>query len=187
MIFLRTRKRRILFGIACIAIIIGGYFVVRYYIKKQTYTRATPTLSRDVVGEAGNMSFIINGNEVPLKDGTATVDGLPGTIKMMSSSLQIDFNADKTMDRAVIIKNMRDDNSVYFYTSVVLVGSDGTLTNTNTILLGEGVLIQRMNELPDNMFSVEYLTRKKPTENPTIPQKRTFKVDGYVLSEIVKK
>lgn len=180
----KTHKRKVFIVVGILCIITLGYFVVKHFFKKETYVRPTPALSRDVVGEAGNMSFMIDGVEVPLKEGVATVDGLPGTVKMMSASLQIDFNNDKSMDRAVVIKNTRDDKSVYFYTSVVLVGQDGALTNTNTILLGEGVLIQRMLELQNNTFAVEYLSRKKPTENPTIKQKRIFKVENYTLTEI---
>ncbi len=185
--FLRTHKKIVMSVALGAIVVVGGYFLVRYFTKKESYVRTVPVVSRDVVAEAGNMTFDIKGVSVPLKDGTATVDGLPGTVKMMSGSLEIDFNKDSVMDRAVIIKNEREDDSMYFYVSVVIVGSDNVLSNTNTILLGEGTLIQRMIELPDNMFRVEYLERKNPKEAPSIPRKRTFKVEGYALTEIVKK
>lgn len=154
---------------------------------KEKYTSTPPPVSRDILGEAGNMTFTLKGVEVSLNKGVATVEGLPGSVKMMSKSLEIDFNDDKTLDRAVIIKNDRNDGSMYFYTSVVLVGKDGVLTNTNTIPLGEGSLIQRMIELPDNAFSVEYLERKSPKDSPSIPRKRIFQVNGYALTEVIKK
>ncbi len=185
--FLRTHKKQIAITVVFLCMITCGYFVARYFLNKETYTRTLPVRSRDIVGEAGNMMFTIKGVEVPLKNGVATVEGLPGTVKMMSKSLEIDFNNDQVLDRAVIIKNDRNDGTVYFYASVVLVGADKALTNTNTISLGEGSLIQRMLELPDNTFSIEYLERKTPKESPSIPRKKVFKVEGYTLSEVTKK
>lgn len=182
-----STKRKILLIVALLVVLVGAYVVVNYVLKKETYVRTVPTVSRDVVAEAGNMNFSIQGVDVKFDDGTARVEGLPGSVKIMSKSLEIDFNSDRVMDRAVIIKNDREDGTVYFYASVVLVGQDGTLTNTNTISLGEGSLIQRMLELPNNTFSIEYLERKNPKDAPSIPRKRTFQVEGYALSEIVKK
>lgn len=189
MIFPPHNYKKIMLIIGATLILVGGgiYLYTHFFSQKESYVRTPPILSRDVVGEAGNMVFTIKDVEVPLREGTATVEGIPGTIKMMSASLEIDFNKDSVMDRAVIIKNERDDGSMYFYVSVVIVGSDNTLSNTNTILLGEGTLIQRMIELPDNMFSVEYLDRKSPKDTPSLKKKRTFKVEGYNLTEIVKK
>jgi hypothetical protein len=185
--FYRIHKKKILIILGVLIVIAGAYFLILHFKKRETYVRTVPVVSRDVVAEAGNMNFSIQGVDIQLKNGEATVDGLPGIVKMMSKSLEIDFNKDTIMDRAVIIKNERDDGSMYFYTSVVLVGSDGTLTNTNTISLGEGSLIQRMLELPNNTFSIEYLERKSKNDSPTIPRKRTFQVEGYALTEIVKK
>ncbi len=185
--FYRLHKKKILILLGVLTVIAGAYFLLLHFKKREMYVRTAPVTSRDVVAEAGNMNFAIQGVDIQLKNGEATVEGLPGTVKMMSKSLEIDFNNDRVMDRAVIIKNERDDGSMYFYTSVVIVGSDGALSNTNTISLGEGSLIQRMLELPNNTFSIEYLERKNKKDSPSIPRKRIFKVEGYALTEIVKK
>ena len=166
-----------------------------------TAPKAIPTEAPANVSTAGsaqavdpqNATYLIDGKEVTLVNGSAEQEAAPGSAtkvvtKYFGNAVDIDLNSDGLMDSAFLLTQDGGGSGTFFYTAAAL-NQAGSTQGTNAIFLGDRIAPQSTNVDPNNpvQFIVNYLDRKASdpmSAQPSMAVSRTLKLDDGKLVEV---
>jgi len=133
-------------------VIVGGWYLAYYRPKVST---VVPNIND--LGEIGdyidiaNTSYNIDGRDFVLVDGVATRthNGVTLTTKIDESmTLFADISGDGIKDNIVVLVDDMPNKKVRTYVAVVVGQKDGKSFATNSVLIGEKVVIKSLSHSP---------------------------------------
>jgi hypothetical protein len=140
-----------------------------------------------------NATYLIDGKEVTLVNGTAETEAAPGSAtkivtKYFGNAVDVDLNGDGLMDSGFLLTQDGGGTGTFFYVAAAIQQS-GAYQGTNAIFIGDRIAPQSTNIDPNNpaQFIVNYADRK-PDEpmsaQPTVAVSKTFKLENGSLVEV---
>lgn len=172
-------NKKIFLAIAIIAILVAGYFVYKNSSKEEVPA---------TVSDYKNATYVIEGENVTLKDGIAETEIAPGSAskivtRYFGNELKTDLNSDGREDVVFILTQTSGGSGTFFYAVAALntkngyIGSDG-------YLLGDRISPQTTELSPNpghkNVIVVNYADRKPDepmTTEPSVGKSAYLKLD----------
>ena len=150
--------KKILIGLGAIAILIGAFYALNYYIysEKQGPNGFQPGYK--------DIAYVLEGKPVALKDGVAvSIDAGPGfisttTTRYFGNEAEGDLNGDGVSDIAFILTQNGGGSGTFVY-AVAALKTDTGYIGTNGVLLGDRIAPQS-TEIRDGVLIVNYADRK---------------------------
>lgn len=116
--------------VAVVIVLVGGFFIFHSRMNSEKEVTAAPDYK--------NATYVINGQQVTLKDGISETEAAPGSAskiitKYFGNELKTDLDGDGREDVAFILTQETGGSGVFFYAVAALntehgsVGSDGYL------------------------------------------------------------
>jgi len=140
-----------------------------------------------------NATYLIDGKDVTLVDGTAEQEAAPGSAtkvvtKYFGNAVDLDLNSDGLMDSAFLLTQDGGGSGTFFYTAAA-INNAGSTQGTNAIFLGDRIAPQSTVINPNNpvQYIVNYADRKASdpmSAQPSVAVSRTFKFDNGTLMEV---
>ncbi len=136
---------------------------------------------------ARNATYDFYGKSITLLDGKAEMDMVAhGVSRLLTTALEEpqpvsgDLNGDGTLDAALLLKQESSGSkAVYYYLAVTLNQADGSRSGSNALLLGEGIVPQRL-AVGNGVIRVDYLAQNKSS---AIGQKELPLTKEYVIKQ----
>lgn len=154
-----------------------------------TATTPAVTSSTAVNFDYENMTYYINGDAFPMKNG-ATVSGTTASPKLSGNLLEgpafADINSDGQKDAAVIVRVATAGLPNTLYYLDVLLGNGTSATSTNPVFLGDRIHVQSISIL-SNQVTVAILDRASGQSFavfPSVSKTLIFRVVGNTLSPV---
>ncbi len=134
-----------------------------------------------------NVTYIIDGQPVTLRDGFSEVEIVPGSASKTVTSYfgndaTGDLNGDGVSDVGFILTQRSGGSGAFYYAAAALKISDG-YRGTNTVLLGDRIAPQT-TEIKNQQLIINYADRAKGepmTTSPSVGVSKYFKVLGNTL------
>jgi len=173
--------------LSILIILIGvALIVVGFTIKKPGQSNPVP---EQVITDARNATYTIDGTPVTLVYGVAQTPAVPGsasmtTTKYFGNEATGDFNGDGKEDVAFLITQDGGGSGTFFYVTALL-SSGNTYHGTNAVLLGDRIAPQT-TEFSNGQIVVNYADRKSTepmSAQPSVGVSKYFKVtDGMLVA-----
>lgn len=182
----------------------AGYPMIATYpeqckIPGKTFVNTAQKASVDVIASTStkmaknykNATYLIEGKEITLQNGTAVIDIAPEsaskeTIRYFGNEVRGDFDGNTTEDIAFLITSDNGGSGTFFYLAVALQSPGKLYSGINTVFLGDRIAPQT-TELKNSEIVVNYADRapRDPmTAKPHIGVSRYFKVINNSLVEM---
>ncbi|OGN20059.1 MAG: hypothetical protein A3I32_01000 [Candidatus Yanofskybacteria bacterium RIFCSPLOWO2_02_FULL_45_10] len=154
------------------------------------FKKSTPVAT--VINDPKNIAYEIEGESIPLKDGSYETEAAPDSVEIVTTEyfgndVTGDFNNDGTQDAAFILTQGGGGTGVFYYLVVALKTADGYV-GTNGLAFGDRVAPQSTEWRNDEII-LNYADRK-PDEtfsvDPSVGVSKYFQVQGRQLVEIKK-
>ncbi len=170
--------KKILLVIAVVVIVLGAlFFAFNSYIYNTKQGNETDGGEDTMAASPQNATFIIDGQEVVLRDGISEVPAAPGsemvvTTRYFGNEVEYDFNEDGTMDTAFIITQDTGGSGVFFYVVAALNEANGYV-GSNAVFLGDRIAPQATRINTDNgrvgVIEVTYVDRNEGEDFSVVP------------------
>jgi hypothetical protein len=166
-----------------IIFIIAGLYI--FQSKNEKY-KAIEKASSD----AKNCTYIINGENVAIKDGYSEEGIAPDSFskvvtRYFGNEAPYDFNGDGLPDIAFILTQNMGGSGTYYYVAVALSGINGC-KGTNAVFLGDRIGLQN-TEIQNGKIIVNYTDRRidEPmVAHPSIGITKQFALEGVTLKDV---
>lgn len=173
-----------------IIIIIGVLAIAGFFYLNQ---HSSPEIVKnEPQGDYKNISYVIEGETIPLHDGTYEAQAAPGSVEKVDTEYfgnetKGDFNNDGREDVAFVLTQSGGGTGSFFYVVAALKTADG-YQGTNAIFLGDRIAPQT-TEFRGGQIIVNYADRK-PGEplsaDPSVGVSKYLKVSADKLVEVSK-
>jgi len=137
-----------------------------------------------------DISYVIDGKEVVLKDGVSELEIVPGSsskqiTQYFGNEVKADFNGNGLLDIAFLLTQNSGGSGTFYYIAAALNSVNG-YKGTNVIFLGDRIAPQA-TEFQNGEIIVNYADRKpnEPmTATPSVGVSRYFKISDGELTEM---
>ncbi len=171
---------------------IGFYYGVQYNKDKTAAAGATamsPVHQDNFGADYKNLTYIIDGRAVTLKDGQAEMAAAPGSASKIITDYfgdvaVGDLNNDGATDTAFLLTQNTGGSSTFYYAVAALSAPQGFI-GTNGVFLGDRIAPQT-TEIRNNVLIVNYADRKPNeamTMAPSVGRSKYLVFDGKELTE----
>src|SRR3989344_9101174 len=140
-----------------------------------------PTPTTTTVSDPKNISYEIEGQPIPLKDGTFEIEAAPGSVEIVTTEyfgndVTGDFNNDGTQDVAFILTQGGGGTGVFYYLVVALKTTDG-YQGTNGIALGDRIAPQSLDWRNGEIIAnyADHTASESYADEPTLGVSKYFK------------
>lgn len=148
-----------------------------------TITASSPNTT-NVAKDPQNATYIIEGTNVTLANGSAKINGQ--SVQMFGSPTVGDLTGDNANDAGVILVVSGSGSEIYYYAAAALNNtSTYTYEGTNAILLGDRIAPQA-NTITNQTYIVNYADRNEGesiTVQPSVGMSKYFVVQNNRLVE----
>jgi hypothetical protein len=184
--------KRYQFVFAFVAAIALGVYGLMYFVAGKDDSEPASAVQLPSF-DGRNSTFVIDGQEVTLKNGTVRREAAPGsasdiTTMYFGNEVKGDLNADGQEDVAFLIAQNTGGTGEFYYVVAALTTPEGYRT-TNAFLIGDRIAPQPM-QIVSNKLYVNYADRKpgEPmTASPSIGRTDVLGVtQGGTLDMLVK-
>ena len=136
-----------------------------------------------------NFSYDIEGEKIVLKDGSSSMDIVPGSAEKLDTVVFDkpaigDLNNDNIQDSALVLVQDSGGTGLFYYL-VAVVYDAGITKNTNSVFIGDRIDPKNIS-INNGVITFNYLDRKQDdpmSADPTIFKSRNFVVKGGELIE----
>lgn len=160
----KTSLNKTTIATVVILIIVGFFTYANYSHIKKSSTRAS---------DHKNAEYIIDGNKIKLKDGTAETESAPGSAskivtKYFGNELSKDLNSDGKEDVTFLITQTTGGTGTFYYVVSALNTEEGYI-GSHATLLGDRIAPQTTESGPGKSIIVNYSGRNPPEGFTTPP------------------
>jgi len=149
----------------------------------------TGTSSEETSGGYKNATYSVEGSDVTLVNGEASVPSAPGSAsqtvtKYFGNEAKGDLNGDGLPDVAFLITQSGGGSGTFYYVVAALQGIDG-YKGTNAVLLGDRVAPQT-TEIEDGILTVNYADRaagEPMSTQPSVGVSKYLEIENGKLVE----
>src|SRR3989338_5441790 len=152
------------------------------------FKKSTPVAT--VINDPKNIAYEIEGESIPLKDGSYETEAAPDSVEIVTTEyfgndVTGDFNNDGTQDAAFILTQGGGGTGVFYYVVVALKTTEG-YQGTNGIALGDRIAPQNLNWRNGEIVAnyADRTASESYADEPTLGVSKYFKVQGRQLVEI---
>lgn len=190
------KQKNIIILTMMIGLIMGACAPTSQIIPTEAPTEApVETPASDVIlkNDPQNTTYLIDGEEIVLVNGTAEKELAPGSAskqitRYFGNAVDIDLNSDGLMDSAFLLTQENGGSGTFFFVVAALRTEDGYI-GTNGIFLGDRIAPQStISDFDDpTQFIVNYAYRAPDdpmSAQPSIGVSRTFKLENGILVEV---
>lgn len=178
----------ILVVIAIITLGVAGYFIYQ----PKTEKLAVNAPEQNLVIDARNATYLIEGEEVVLINGRSEKEIAPGSAlktitQYFGNEAKGDFNGDAAEDVVFLLTQSSGGSGTFYYVAAAL-SLEGSYEGVNAVFLGDRIAPQT-TEFRNGEIIVNYAERnpgEPMTTSPSLGVSKYFKVSGDSLIEIQK-
>ncbi|KKT86675.1 MAG: hypothetical protein UW86_C0025G0012 [Microgenomates group bacterium GW2011_GWA1_Microgenomates_45_10] len=154
------------------------------------FKKSTPVAT--VINDPKNIAYEIEGESIPLKDGSYETEAAPDSVEIVTTEyfgndVTGDFNNDGTQDAAFILTQGGGGTGVFYYLVVALKTTEG-YQGTNGIALGDRIAPQNLDWRNGEIIAnyADRTASESYADEPTLGVSKYFQVQGRQLVEIKK-
>lgn len=179
-----NQKKWLLIGLGVVAVLVGGFFLLNSYIyeQKQPYAAA----------HYKNAEYMIDGQRLRLKDGSAESEVAPGSAARISTryfgnELKTDLDGDGREDVVFLLTQSGGGSGTFFYV-VAARNTERGYVGSEALFLGDRIAPQTtevsQNPVHKNVIVVNYADRKPGeamTVQPSVGKSIWLKLDPQTM------
>lgn len=126
------------------------------------------------LGDFKNAAYVIEGQEIKLKDGISVVPIVPNsasmiTTKYFGNDVKYDWNNDGYEDIAFLLTQNDGGSGTFYYVAVALYSPFGYYTGSKAFFLGDRITPQTLEVQDSGMIVFNYLDRNEGESFATVP------------------